>query len=142
MKPVDEVLGAVGFSVMSVRPGDTSVAMGVSDLPVVATSHLLHIVESAAVAAIAEFLEGGETTYLLSSTIELCGTAQVGDELRATARCAEINQLSISSRELTFECEIYVEERLIATSTIKRATVERISFLARTAAEELLAEGQ
>lgn len=140
MKPIDEVLGAVGFSVMSVRPGDTSVAMGVSDLPVVATSHILHIIESAAVAALEEFLDNGETTYLLSSNIELSGTAQVGDELRATARCAEIEQLTINSRELTFECEVYCNERLIATSTIKRATVERVSFLARAAAEDLLAE--
>ena len=38
MKPADEVLGAVGFSVLSVRPGDTCVTMGVSDLPVVAPS--------------------------------------------------------------------------------------------------------
>jgi len=38
MKPAEEVLGAVGFSVLSVRPGDTCVTMGVSDLPVVAPS--------------------------------------------------------------------------------------------------------
>lgn len=141
MKLVDEALGTVGFSVMSVRPGDTSVAMGVSDLPVVATSHLLHIVESAAVASLTDFLEPGETTYLLSSSIELFGTAQVGDELRATARCSDVQPLSISSRELTFECDIYSNERHIAKSTIKRATVERVSYLARAAAEDLLAEG-
>ena len=141
MKPDDEVLGAVGFSVMSVRPGDTSVAQGVSDLPVVSTSHLLHALEKAAIAALAEFLDTGETTYLLSSTIELFGTAQVGDELRATARVAEIVPIGVSTRELTFECDIYSNDRHIATSTIKRATVERVSYLARTAAEELLAEG-
>ena len=38
MRPAEEVLGAVGFSVLSVRPGDTCVTMGVSDLPVVAPS--------------------------------------------------------------------------------------------------------
>ena len=40
MKPSEEVIGAVGFSVMTVRPGDTSVAMGVGDLPIIAQSHL------------------------------------------------------------------------------------------------------
>lgn len=141
MKPDDEVLGAVGLSTMSVRPGDTSLAMGLSDLPVVATSQILHLVESAAVASLSEFLDPGETTYLLASNIELFATAQVGDQLRATSRCSQIEPLGASARELTFECSVYSEERLIATSTIKRATVERVSFLARTAAQELLAEG-
>ena len=129
----EEVLGAVGFSVMTVRPGDTAVAMGLSELPVVATSHLLHIMESATVAALSEHLENGETTYLLSTSIELLASAQVGDELRANARCTEINQ-----REITFLCDIYEGERHIAKGEIKRATVERVSFLARTAAESLL----
>lgn len=133
MKPADEVLGAVGFSVMTVRPGDTALAMGLSELPVVATSHLLHIMESATVAALSEYLENGETTYLLETSIELKASAQVGDELRANARLAHID-----GRELTFQCDIYEGERHIASAQIKRATVERVSFLARTAAESLL----
>lgn len=133
MNPVEEVIGAVGFSVMTVRPGDTALAMGLSELPVVATSHLLHIMESATVAALSEHLENGETTYLLSTSIELLASAQVGDELRATARCT-----SIEEREISFSCDIYEGERHIARAEIKRATVERVSFLARTAAEALL----
>ena len=133
MKPAEDVLGAVGFSVMTVRPGDTALAMGLSELPVVATSHLLQIMESATVAALSQFLDNGETTYLLGTSIELMASAQVGDELRANARCIDIN-----GRELTFECEIYEGERHIAQAEIKRATVERVTFLARTAAESLL----
>lgn len=138
INPAEEVLGAVGFSVMTVRPGDTALAMGLSELPVVATSHLLHIMESATVAALSEHLENGETTYLLSTSIELLASAQVGDELRANARCTEITQRDISQREITFLCDIYEGERHIAQGEIKRATVERVSFLARTAAESLL----
>ena len=138
INPAEEVLGAVGFSVMTVRPGDTALAMGLSELPVVATSHLLHIMESATVAALSEHLENGETTYLLSTSIELLASAQVGDELRANARCTEITQRDISHREITFLCDIYEGERHIAQGEIKRATVERVSFLARTAAESLL----
>jgi len=33
MLPDDEVLGAVGLTEMVVRPGDTSVAIGIGDLP-------------------------------------------------------------------------------------------------------------
>jgi predicted thioesterase len=133
MNPAEEVIGAVGFSVMTVRPGDTALAVGLSELPVVATSHLLHCMESATVAALSEHLDNGETTYLLSTSFELLASAQVGDELRASARCT-----LIEGRELTFTCDIYEGERHIAQGEIKRATVERVTFLARTAAESLL----
>ena len=133
MKPAEEVLGAVGFSVMTVRPGDTALAMGLSDLPIVATSHLLHAMESATIAALSEYLDNGETTVLRSTSIELLGSAPVGVELRANARCT-----NIEGRELSFACEIYEGERLVAQGEIKRATVERVTFLARTAAESLL----
>ena len=133
MLPAEDVLGAVGFSVMTVRPGDTALAMGLSELPIVATSHLLHSMESATIAAISEYLENGETTFLLGTSIELLGSAPVGVELRANARCTHVD-----GRELTFQCEIYDGERLIAQGEIKRATVERVTFLARTAAQELL----
>lgn len=118
---------------MNVRPGDTALAMGLSELPIVATSHLLHAMESATIAALAEFLEHGETTFLLSAAIELLASAQVGDELRANARC-----INIDKREITFQCDIYEGERHIAKAEIKRATVERVTYLARTAAQELL----
>jgi len=133
VKPAEEVLGAVGFSVMTVRPGDTAVAMGLSDLPIVATSHLLHAMESATIAALAEYLDNGETTFLLATSIELLGSAPVGVELRANARCT-----NIEGREILFACEIYEGERLVAQGEIKRATVERVTFLARTAAQSLL----
>ena len=133
MKPAEEVLGTVGFSVMTVRPGDTALAMGLSDLPIVATSHLLHAMESATIAALSEYLDNGETTFLLGTSIELLGSAPVGVELRANARCTNID-----GRELSFACEIYEGERLVAQGEIKRATVERVTFLARTAAESLL----
>ncbi|MFM6941147.1 MAG: thioesterase family protein [Candidatus Planktophila sp.] len=133
MQPAEDILGAVGFSVMTVRPGDTALAMGLSELPIVATSHLLHSMESATIAAISEYLDNGETTFLLGTSIELLGSAPVGVELRANARCTNID-----GRELTFQCEIYDGERLIAQGEIKRATVERVTFLARTAAQELL----
>ena len=58
---------------------------------------------------------------------------QVGVELRANARCS-----NIEGRELTFQCDVYEGERHIAQAEIKRATVERVTFLARTAAESLL----
>jgi hypothetical protein len=133
MKPAEEVLGAVGFSVMTARPGDTCVTMGVSDLPVVAPSIYLSLMESACVAALSEYLDPAETTFLTHSSLEIMGSGTAGAELRANARVTDID-----GRDLTFACEVYDGERHLAQAQIKRATVERLSFLARTAAQSLI----
>ena len=135
MRPAEEVLGAVGFSVLSVRPGDTCVTMGVSDLPVVAPSHYLTLMENACVASLSEYLDSGETTFLTHSSLEIVGSATAGAEIRANSRLIEID-----GRQLTFTCDVYDGERHLAQAQIKRATVERLSFLARTAAQSLINE--
>jgi fluoroacetyl-CoA thioesterase len=135
MKSADEVLGAVGFSVMTVRPGDTCVTMGVSDLPVVAPSHYLTLMENACVASLSEYLDSGETTFLTHSALEIVGSATAGAEIRANSRLIEID-----GRQLSFTCDVYQGERHLAQAQIKRATVERLSFLARTAAQSLINE--
>ncbi len=48
--PVEELVGAVAFSTMIVRPGDTAVAIGVGDLPVLANSLIINAMQSAAIA--------------------------------------------------------------------------------------------
>jgi predicted thioesterase len=135
MKSADEVLGAVGFSVMTVRPGDTCVTMGVSDLPVVAPSHYLTLMENACVASLSEYLDSGETTFLTHSSLEIVGSATAGAQISANSRLIEID-----GRQLTFTCDVYDGERHLAQAQIKRATVERLSFLARTAAQSLINE--
>ena len=135
MKSADEVLGAVGFSVMTVRPGDTCVTMGISDLPVVAPSHYLTLMENACVASLSEYLDSGETTFLTHSSLEIVGSATAGAEIRANSRLIDID-----GRQLTFTCDVYDGERHLAQAQIKRATVERLSFLARTAAQSLINE--
>lgn len=131
----EEMLGAVGFSTMTGRPGDTCVAMNIGDLPIIAPSHLLNIMESASVAALVEYLEPGETTYLISSTVELLDSASMGVEIRASARLIEVD-----GRDITFTCDVHEGDRHIAQGLIRRRAVERISFLARTAARELINE--
>lgn len=135
MKPAEEVLGAVGFSMMIIRPGDTCVTMGVSDLPVAAASHYLTLMENACVASLSEYLDAGETTFLTHSSLDIVGSATAGVEIRANARV-----INIEGRELTFECDVYDGDRHLAQAEIRRATVERLSFLARTAAQSLINE--
>lgn len=127
-----EYLGAVGLSTMIIRPGDTAVALGIGELPIAAGSHLLNVMESACLAAIAEYFEGSETTILSSNSIEVLAGVSIGTEIRGIARC-----IDVTGKELTFECDIYDGERQIAHGQIKRTAVERVSFLARTAAQTL-----
>lgn len=135
MERESEIIGAVGFSVMSIRPGDSAVAMGIGDLPIVATSHFINLMESAALTAISEYLEGGETTRMTSIDLEVIEAVAIGAQIRATATCS-----AISGRELHFLCDIYEGERHIARAQMKRATVERVSFLARTAAQSIIGQ--
>jgi len=133
MKTAEEIIGAVGFSVMTVRPGDTCLAMGISDLPILAPGHLMSVIESACVAALVELLENGETTVVDKFDISLIGSVGIGSEIRANARCTEV-----VDRTMIFECDVYEAERHIAYAVIERTAVERVSFLARTAAQSLL----
>jgi predicted thioesterase len=118
---------------MMVRPGDTSVAMGISDLPILASPHVMHSMESASVAALTEYLESGETTIVEKFEITMIDSVGIGAEIRCTARC-----IDVEGRELTFLCDLYEGERHIAQGLIKRKAVERVSYLARTAAQSLL----
>jgi len=133
MKPAEEVIGAVGLSTMVVRPGDTCVAMGVSDLPILASSHIMHSMESASVAALIDYLEPGETTVVEKFELTMIDSAGIGAEVRCTARCIEVD-----GRELNFLCDLYDGERHVAQGVIKRKAVERVSYLARTAAQSLI----
>ena len=133
MKPAEEVIGAVGLSTMIVRPGDTCVAMGISDLPILASSHIMHSMESASVAALIDYLEPGETTVVEKLELTMIDSVGIGAEVRCTARCIDVD-----GREVHFLCDLYDGERHIAQGVINRKAVERVSYLARTAAQSLI----
>ena len=134
MKP-EQVIGAVGMSSMAIRPGDTSVAQGVNDLPVVGSNQILSLMESACSAAIIEFLDFGETSVTFNTQLDVLGAAGVGTEIHATSRC-----LGLVENILKFEVEVHQSARLIASGIISRKFVERVSFMARVAAETMVAE--
>ena len=136
MERESEIVGAVGFSVMSIRPGDSAVAMGIGDLPIAATSHFVNLMESAALTAIGEYLELGETTRMVTIELEVIDAVAIGAQIRATATCS-----ALLGRELHFLCDIYEGQRHIVHAQMKRARVERVSFLARTAAQSLNSQG-
>ena len=125
-------VGALGFATMVVRPGDTAAANGIGDLTVVNNSVLVSLMESAAIAAINEFFETGISTIATSMNCNFVTSAAIGAELQASAQCVAEN-----GSELDFEVEIYEGERLVAQSIHRRQIVDRVTFLARTAAQSL-----
>ena len=117
---------------MTVRPGDTAAAIGIGDLTVVSNASLLSLMESAAIAAINEFFETGISTVATSMNINFVTSAAIGAELQASAQC-----VAQGDNEIDFEVEIYEGERLVAQATQRRQIVDRVTFLARTAAQSL-----
>jgi fluoroacetyl-CoA thioesterase len=135
MKASSEIEGAVGFSSMTIRPGDTNIALGLGDLPIAAVSLFTNLAESAALTAINEFLDAGETTRLTTFTLESNQAVAIGAVVRATATCTKVD-----GRVISFDCEIHEGEREIGKAKMERAVVERVSFLARTAAQSIIGQ--
>jgi predicted thioesterase len=131
----DSLIGAVGISQMSVRPGDTALAHGSGDMPVLSNSFLLVLMESACNSALAEFLENGESTVLSDIDIEIHHPVGIGSEVQGAATC-----IAYEDGSLTFACEIHDGPRLVAASMMRRTVVERVSFLARTAAFTIMSQ--
>ncbi len=131
MQP-EQLLGSVGMASLTVRPLDTGVAQGLNDLPVLAANSALNVIESACSAAIAEFFETGETSFTIGAAIQMRGAVAIGGEIRALVKATEYED-----NTLTFECEVHQDQRIIAVAQVQRRLVDRVSFMARSAAENL-----
>jgi len=129
----EELLGAVGMSTMVVRAADTSVALGLNDLPILASSAAQSLVESACSAALAEYLAPGETSFTQAITLEMSTSVPIGEEVRAHARVIEAEDGLV-----IFEAEVTHVNRTIAVAHVQRRSVDRISFMARVAAEKIV----
>lgn len=132
---VDEhpLLGIVGMSTLIVRAGDTSVAAGVNDLAVMSGSCALSLIESACSAALAEHCAPGETSFTQSISISMSTSVPIGEEVRAHVRVINVNESM-----LTFEAVITHINRTIATAEVQRRLIDRLSFMARIAAERII----
>ena len=131
----EDVIGAVGISQMSVRPGDTALAHASGDMPILSSSFLLTLMESACNSAVAEFLDQGESTIMQRITLEINESVGIGAEIQGSATCTNVENNLIS-----FVCEIHDGSRLIASATMERLVVDRVSYLARSAAYSLISQ--
>ena len=131
----DEVRGAMGMASLVVRPGDTSVAQAHNDLPVVDPTVLTNLMEGACSAALAEHYAPGETSLTQELVLAISGTVGVGAEIRAHATCVDID-----GSVLDFNVEVHHGSRLIASASLTRKVVDRVSYMARIAAESVMSE--
>jgi fluoroacetyl-CoA thioesterase len=129
------VIGAVGISQMVVRPGDTALAHGSGDMPVLSTSFLITLMESACNSAIAEYLDNAESTVTNSMKIQINESVGIGSEVQGSATC-----VGVEEGNLLFECEIHDGTRVVAAALLSRSVIERVAYLARTAALTLMSQ--
>ena len=132
MMSSERFMGAVGISRMSVRHGDTAIALGSGDVPVLGTPQVVALVENATIAALVEHLEQSETTVGVRIEIDHLATASIGDEVLASATVIETND-----KKIVFEVECHSGNRLIARGFVTRVVVDRVSFIAKAAAEAI-----
>jgi predicted thioesterase len=108
----------------TVNDAMTAEALGSGDVPVLGTPAVLALAEKAAIAAIADGLEDGQTS--VGSWVDLSHLAPtaVGVTVTATARLAVIDD-----RKLTFRFTVSEGETQVARGTHRRVLVDRARFL-------------
>jgi fluoroacetyl-CoA thioesterase len=131
-----------------VGDGDTAIALGSGDVPVLATPRLIALAEAAAVAAVAPALNTGQTTVGTRIEFEHLAASPVG--IRVTVR-AELT--SVDGRLLRFQVTAEQADevtrpsegrargreeppagRLVAHGWVTRVVVDRARFLQRSGA--------
>ena len=132
---LDEARGAIGMATLVVRPADTSVAQALNDLPVLATTTLLNLMEGACSAALAEHFAPGETSFTVDISMTPSAAVGVNAEIRAHATCVEVE-----GSVFHFNVEVHHGTRLICSARINRKLVDRVSYMARIAAESMMNE--
>ena len=118
--------GASASATLTVVPADTAPALASGDVPVLATPRLLALCEEATVAAVAPFLEEGETTVGSRVELEHLLPSLPGARVEATA----VLEL-VAGRRLTFALTAREGDWVVGRGTIHRVVVDRRRFLAQ-----------
>lgn len=113
----------------TVTEGDTALALGSGDVPVLATPRLVAWLEAVTVAAVADALAGGETTVGSRVELDHVAASPLGAlvEVRGELSAVEGRTLRFSVVALDGEGEA------VGRGTITRVVVGRERFLARWA---------
>lgn len=119
-------IGLTHTSNLVVADGNTAIALGSGDMPVLATPAMMSLMENAAMLAVASELEDGETTvggHIESSHLR---PTPVGVEVAAMATLEKID-----GRKLYFKIVVRQGETIIGEGTHLRFIVNREKFLSK-----------
>jgi predicted thioesterase len=123
-------VGQEGILEQTVRPQHGADRFQNAGVTVLATPVLCHWFESAAVLAMAQQLESGESTVGTRLTIEHLKATPLGMQVRVTARV-----VAVDGRRVDFEVSAFDDVELVARGTHERVVVDLERFLARVHAK-------
>lgn len=103
----------------------TAERLGSGDVPVLGTPALLAMIEAAAVAAVADHLDDGDTTVGSALELDHVAPTPVGVRVEATAALREVE-----GRRLRFAFEVTDPAGPVARGSHVRVIVDRRRFLA------------
>ena len=109
-----------------VGEGDTAIAMGSGEVPVLATPRVVALCEEASVAAVAGSLERGDTTVGHTVQLDHVAPTKVGSRVRAEATLQKVE-----GRRLTFTVSVSDGRGLVAAGKLTRVIVTTERFLDR-----------
>ncbi len=112
---------------LTVTENDTAIAIGSGNVPVLATPRLIALCEQAAVAALVDHLEPGDTSVAMKVQFDHLAPSAVGQKV-----CAEATVEKVSGRRVVFTVSVNDERGLVAVGRVTRVVVNSERFLEKT----------
>lgn len=106
----------------------TAKHLGSGDMEVLATPAMIALMENAAMRAVTQSLDEGQTTVGVEISTSHLKASKLGAEVRAVAELTEVE-----GRRLTFRVAAYEGEVLLGEGVHTRFVVDRERFLAKLA---------
>jgi predicted thioesterase len=122
--------GLAATAELTVGEGDTALALGTGDVPVLATPRVVRLAEQATVLAVRDRVAEGMTTVGYRVQLDHLAPTAVGGRVQAEAMLE-----AVEGRRLTFRVSVTDSHGLVAAGRITRVVVERARFLEKAAGE-------
>lgn len=119
-------LGLSFTSTTVVDSANTALALGSGDMNVFATPAMVALMENAAINAVAQHLDEGQTTVGTHISTSHIKASPLGATVSATATL-----IAIEGRKLSFEIIAYEGENVIGQGSHSRFIVDRERFLSK-----------
>ena len=117
-------VGTVGTAEVAVTAVNTADVMGSGTLPVFATPAMCALMEKAAVRAVEDFMEDGESTVGIKLAISHDAPSPLGAEITATATIT-----AVEGHKVSFAVEAREGDRIIGKGTHERFIIDCERFM-------------